>query len=134
MNTLRAETKTLIPPIPRSCSLVRSITIATLQHCRLPCATTTPTRKETRDKSGKTLLGSLPSVAFPLLSQHLHRVRRGGLAGPRAYALERNGVRAHSSGGTGRRSAPRARVLRRGVGGGVGQRRGRRRTPEPSFA
>src|SRR5215217_1455425 len=67
MNAFQAETKVLSPPIPRPCSLVRSITITTLQHYRLPRATTTPTRKEVRDKSGKTLLGSLAPDPLPLL-------------------------------------------------------------------
>jgi hypothetical protein len=66
MNTLRAEAKILIAPIPQPCSLVRSITITTLQHYRLPRATTTPTKKETRDKSRTTLLGSLAPVPLPL--------------------------------------------------------------------
>src|SRR5215218_10100048 len=128
MNTFRAEAKMLSAPILRPCSLVRSITITTLQYYRLQRATTTPTRKELRDKSGTTLLGSLPSVPLPILSQHRHRVRCGGLAGVRAYASVRNGVRARSSGGMERRSAPSAHVLPRGVGGRAGLGRGRQAT------
>jgi hypothetical protein len=67
MKILRAETKVLSPPIPRPCPLVRSITITTLQYYRLPRATMSPTRKQTRDESGTTLLGSLALVPLALL-------------------------------------------------------------------
>src|SRR5215210_9150322 len=48
--TAQAAARRLIPPIPRSCSLARSVTTTTLQHHRLPNVTTNVTSHQLLDR------------------------------------------------------------------------------------